>query len=124
MGAIIRIDGGIELKRKTPKRYTVYRGSWSYECYQNTNYFPALVKEYVILDVQLDPLDGLQCFQIYQIQIDIKKLAFIHGHCLCIPRTRISFFLDEGQEVPGDKVLLHPRDDTLAPQNPKIQILR
>ena len=47
-------------------------GAWeSYECYQNTNYFPALVKEYVILDVQLDPLDGLQCFQIYQIQINI-----------------------------------------------------
>ena len=34
----------------------------SYECYQNPNYFPALVKEYVILEVQLDSLDGLQCF--------------------------------------------------------------
>ena len=35
-------------------------GAWkSYECYQNTNYFPALVKQYVIIDVQLDPLDGL-----------------------------------------------------------------
>ena len=30
--------------------------------YQNTNYFLALVKEYVILDVQLDPLDDFQCF--------------------------------------------------------------
>ena len=99
-------------------------GAWeSYEYYQNTNYFPALVKEYVILDVQLGPLDGLQCFQIYHIQIDIEKLAFIHVHCFIIPRTRISFFLDEGQGVPGDKVLLHPGDDTLAPQNPKIQIL-
>ena len=40
-------------------------GAWkSYEYYQNTNYFPALVKEYVILDVQLGPLDGLLCFQI------------------------------------------------------------
>ena len=95
----------------------------SYECYQNTNYFPALVKGYVILDVQLGPLDGLQCFQIYHIQIDIEKLACIHVHCFIIPRTRISFFLDEGQGVPGDKVLLHPGDDTLAPQNPKIQIL-
>ena len=84
---------------------------------------PALVKEYVILDVQLGPLDGLQCFQIYHIQIDIEKLAFIHVHCFIIPRTRISFFLDEGQGVPGDKVLLHPGDDTLAPQNPKIKIL-
>ena len=37
----------------------------SYGQYQNTNYFIALVKEYVILDVQLAPLDGLQCFQIY-----------------------------------------------------------
>ena len=73
--------------------------------------------------MKLDPLDSLQCFQIYQIQIDIEKLAFIHVHCVCIPGTRISFFLDEGQEVPGDKVLLHPGDDTLAPQNPKIQIL-
>ena len=36
---------------------------------------------------------------------------------------RISSFIDEGQGVPGDKVLLHPGDDTLAPQNPKIQIL-
>ena len=59
----------------------------------------------------------------YQIQIDIEKLAFIHVHCFCIPRTRISFFLDEGQGVPGDKALLHPGDDTLAPQTPKIQIL-
>ena len=40
-------------------------------------------------------------------------------HCFCSPRTRISFFLDEGQGVPGDKVLLHPGDDTLAPQNQK-----
>ena len=30
-----------------------------------SKYFLALVKEYVILDVQLIPLDGLQCFQIY-----------------------------------------------------------
>ena len=44
-------------------------------------------------------------------------------HCGCIPGTRISFFLDEGQGVPGDKVLLHPGDDTLAPQILKIQIL-
>ena len=95
----------------------------SYECYQNINYFPALVKGYVILDMQLGPLDNLQCFQIYHIQIDIEKLAFIHVHCFIIPRTRISFFLDEGQGVPGDKVILHPGDDTLAPQNPKIQIL-
>ena len=29
---------------------------------------------------------------------------------------RISFFLDEGQGVPGDKVLPPPGDDTLAPQ--------
>ena len=36
---------------------------------------------------------------------------------------RISFSIDEGQGVPGDKVLLHPGDDNLAPQNPKIQIL-
>ena len=36
---------------------------------------------------------------------------------------RISFFIDEGQKGPGDKVLLHPGDDTLASQNPKIQIL-
>ena len=93
----------------------------SYECYQNTNYFPALVKEYVILDVQLGPLDGLQCFQIYHIQIDIQKLAFIHVHCFIIPRTRISFFLDECQGVPGDKVLLHLEDDTLAPKNPKFK---
>ena len=35
----------------------------------------------------------------------------------------ISFFIDEGQGVPGDKVLLHPGDDTFAPQNPKVQIL-
>ena len=59
----------------------------------------------------------------YQIQSDFEKLAFIHVHCFCIPRTRISFSLDEGQGVPGDKVLLHPGDDTSAPQNPKIQIL-
>ena len=89
----------------------------------NINYFPALDKEYIILDVQLDPLDGLQCFQIYHIQIEIEKLAFIHVHCFIIPRTRISFFLDEGQGVPGDKVLLHLGDVILAPQNPKIQIL-
>ena len=73
--------------------------------------------------MQLDPLDGFQCFQIYQIQIGIEKLALIHVHCFCFPRTRISFFLDEVQGVPGDKVILHPGDDTLAPQNPKIQIL-
>ena len=73
--------------------------------------------------MELDPLDGIQCFQIFQIQIDIEKLSFIHVHCFCIPRTRISLFLDEGQGVPGDKVLLHPGDDTWAPQNPKIQIL-
>jgi len=36
---------------------------------------------------------------------------------------RISFFPNEGQGVPGDKVLLHPKDDTSAPQNPKNQIL-
>ena len=36
---------------------------------------------------------------------------------------RISFFLDEGQGVPGDKVLLHPGDDSSAPQNPKNLIL-
>ena len=36
---------------------------------------------------------------------------------------RFSFFIDEGQGDPGDKVLLHPGDDTLASQNPKIQIL-
>ena len=36
---------------------------------------------------------------------------------------RISFFIDEGQGVSGDKVLLHPGDDTLAPQNPKIKIM-
>ena len=36
---------------------------------------------------------------------------------------RISFFIDEGQGDPGDNVLLHPGDDILAPQNPKIQIL-
>merc|ERR1740128_1061967 len=36
---------------------------------------------------------------------------------------RINFFIDEGQEVPGDKVLPPPGDDTLAPKNPKIQIL-
>ena len=95
----------------------------SYECYQNTNYFPALVKGYVILDVQLGPLDGLQCFQIYHIQIDIEKLAFIHVYCFIIPRTRISFFLDEGQGVPGDKVLLHPGDDTLAPKTHKFKFL-
>ena len=59
----------------------------------------------------------------YPIQIDIEELAFIHVHYFCIPRTRISFFLDEGQGVPGDKVLLHPGGDPLAPQNPKIQIL-
>ena len=74
----------------------------------------------IMLFLMLDPLDGLQCFRIYKIQIDIDKLAFIHMHCFCSPRTRISFFLDEGQGVPGDKVLLHPGDDTLAPQNPKI----
>ena len=35
-------------------------GAWqSYEWYQNTTNFPALVKEDVILDVQLNPLDGL-----------------------------------------------------------------
>ena len=59
----------------------------------------------------------------YPIQIDIEELALIHVHYFCIPRTRISFFLDEGQGVPCDKVLLHPGDDTLASQNPKIQIL-
>ena len=32
---------------------------------------------------------------------------------------RINFFIDEGQEAPGDKVLLHPGNDTLAPQNPQ-----
>ena len=30
---------------------------------------------------------------------------------------------NEGQGVPGDKVLLHPGDDTLASQIPKGQIL-
>ena len=89
----------------------------------NINYFPALDKEYVILDVQLDHLDGLQCFQIYHIQINSEKLAFLHVHYFNIPRTRISFFLNEGQGVPGDKVLLHLGDDTEAPKNPKIQIL-
>ena len=38
--------------------------------------------------MQLNPLDGLQCFQIYQIQIDIEKLAFIHVHCVCISGTK------------------------------------
>ena len=89
----------------------------------NTHHFLALVKEYVILDVQLDPLDGLQCFQIYHIQIDIEKLAFMHVYCFIIPRTRIFFFLDEGQGVPGDKVLLHLGDVILAPQNPKFKFL-
>ena len=99
-------------------------GAWkSYELYQNTNYFPAVDKEYVILDVQQDPLDGLQCFQIYHVQIDIEKLAFIHVHCFIIPRTRIRFFLDEGQGVPGDKVLLHLGDDTLRPKTPKFKFL-
>ena len=37
---------------------------------------------------------------------------------------RISFFIDKGQGVPGDNVLIHPGDDTLAPQNPKILIER
>ena len=32
-------------------------------------------------------------------------------------------FFDEGQGFPGDKVLVRPGDDILAPQNPKIQIL-
>ena len=73
--------------------------------------------------MQLDPLDGLQCFQIYQIQIDIEEFACMHMHCFIIPRIRISFFLDEEQGVPGDKVLLHPGEGTLAPQNPNIQIL-
>ena len=44
-------------------------------------------------------------------------------HCFCFPRIRINFFLDEGQGVPGDKVLLRPGDDTLVPGNPKIQIM-
>ena len=35
-------------------------GAWKpYKQYQNTKYFPALVKEDVILDVQLNPLDVL-----------------------------------------------------------------
>ena len=95
-------------------------GEWkSYKQYQNTNYFPAVVQEYVILDVQLDPLDDLQCFQSYQIQIDIKKLAFIHVHCFCISRTRISFFFDEGQGVPGDQVLQHSWRGHLGAHNPQ-----
>ena len=35
----------------------------------------------------------------------------------------ISFFLDEGQGVLGDEVLLHPGDDNQPPPNTKIQIL-
>ena len=56
--------------------------------------------------MQLAPLDGLQCFQIYQILIAIEKLAFIDVHGFCFPRTRINFFLDEGQGVPGDTCTL------------------
>ena len=56
-------------------------------------------------------------------RLTLKKLALIHVHCFCFPKTRFCFFLDEGQGVPGDKVLLHPGDDTLASQNPKFQIM-
>ena len=58
--------------------------------------------------VLLHPGDDTSAPQNPKNQILIEKLAYKHVHCFCIPRTRISFFLDEGQGVPSDKVLLHP----------------
>ena len=82
-----------------------------------SNYFPALVKGYVILELQLGPLDGLQCFQIYHFQIDIEKLALY----MCI----VSSFLEKGlasslMRVKGCLVTRSSYTLEMTPWRPKI----
>ena len=40
--------------------------------------FPVVVHEYVVLEVDLDPQDGLQHFFNYQIRVFLEKLAYKH----------------------------------------------
>ena len=90
----------------------------SYVKHQNTNHFHVLVKEYVILDVHMDPIEGLQSFQIYEIRICVKNESIYMCKVPVFLKLRICFFLAEGQGVPGDEVLLPPEPDSHAEQNP------
>ena len=42
---------------------------------------PVVVLKYVVLEVDLDPQDGLQHFYNYEIRILLEKLANKHMHC-------------------------------------------